>query len=54
MYSISARSSLDGPLKGAQRGKKDSVSKDAANKAAGLNEPKNGKGVRLRYAAKEI
>jgi hypothetical protein len=34
--------------------RKDSVSKDAANKAAGLNEPKNGNGVRLRYAAKEI
>jgi hypothetical protein len=32
--------------------RKDSVSKGAANKAAGLNEPKKGKGVRLRYAAK--
>ena len=37
-----------------RKARKDSVSRDAANKAAGLNEPKNGKGVRLRYAEKEI
>jgi hypothetical protein len=56
MYSVLARSSdFDFALNELREARKARVSKDAADKAAGLNEPKLGFDVRLRaYAAKEI
>lgn len=56
MYSVLARSSrFEFAQREHREASKARVSSDAANKTAGLNEPKLGFDVRLRaYAAKEI